>query len=100
MTILATVVVETGSATDEVIFEEFGGTANMELRLRRELAEAHTFPAVDIVASGTRQEALLSSEQEAGIVQSLRRRMSSEPDRPPWTGCSTRSARPRTTSSS
>jgi len=79
LTILATVVVETGSATDEVIFEEFGGTANMELRLRRELAEAHTFPAVDIVASGTRQEALLSSEQEAGIVQSLRRRMSSEP---------------------
>ena len=79
LTILATVVVETGSATDEVIFEEFGGTANMELRLRRELAERHTFPAVDIVASGTRQEALLSSEQEAGIVQSLRRRMSSEP---------------------
>jgi transcription termination factor Rho len=79
LTILATVVVETGSATDEVIFEEFGGTANMELRLRRELAEAHLFPAVDIVASGTRQEALLSSEQEAGIVQSLRRRMASEP---------------------
>ena len=79
LTILATVVVETGSATDEVIFEEFGGTANMELRLRRELAESHTYPAVDIVASGTRQEALLSSEQEAGIVQSLRRRMSSEP---------------------
>ncbi len=79
LTIVATVVVETGSATDEVIFEEFGGTANMELRLRRELAEAHTFPAVDVVASGTRHEALLSSEQEAGIVQSLRRRMSAEP---------------------
>nr|WP_036490448.1 transcription termination factor Rho [Nocardioides sp. CF8] len=79
LTVLATVVVETGSATDEVIFEELGGTANMELRLRRELAEAHTFPAIDIVASGTRQEALLSSEQEAGIVQSLRRRMSAEP---------------------
>ena len=79
LTVLATVVVETGSATDEVIFEEFGGTANMELRLRRELAEAHTFPAIDIVASSTRQEALLSSEQEAGIVQSLRRRMSGEP---------------------
>lgn len=79
LTILATVVVETGSATDEVIFEEFGGTANMELRLRSELARAHTFPAVDLVASGTRQEALLSSEQEAGIVQALRRKMSSDP---------------------
>ncbi len=78
LTVLATIVVETGSATDEVIFEEFGGTANMELRLRRELAEAQTFPAVDIVASGTRQEALLSSEQEAGIVRSLRRKMSSD----------------------
>ncbi|MEO5662883.1 MAG: transcription termination factor Rho, partial [Nocardioides sp.] len=79
LTILAAIVVETGSATDEVIFEEFGGTANMELRLRSELARAHTFPAVDLVASGTRQEALLSSEQEAGIVQALRRKMSSDP---------------------
>lgn len=79
LTVLATVLVETGSATDEVIFEELGGTANMELRLRRELARAHTFPAVDIVASGTRQEALLTSEQESGIVQSLRSRMASDP---------------------
>ncbi|WP_341476752.1 transcription termination factor Rho [Nocardioides currus] len=79
LTVLATVVVETGSATDEVIYEELGGTANMELRLRRELAEGLTYPAVDFVASGTRHEALLSSDQEAGIVASLRRRMSADP---------------------
>ena len=79
MTVLATVLVETGSATDEVIFEELGGTANMELRLRRELARANTFPAVDIVSSGTRQEALLTSEQESRIVQAIRSRMASDP---------------------
>ena len=79
LTVLATVLVETGSATDEVIFEELGGTANMELRLRRELARVHTFPAVDIVSSGTRQEALLTSEQESRIVQAIRSRMASDP---------------------
>ncbi len=79
LTILATALHETGSATNEVFLEELGGTANMELRLRRELAEAATFPAIDIVASGTRQEAVLTSAQEAEITGTLRQQMSAEP---------------------
>ncbi|QIK75905.1 transcription termination factor Rho [Nocardioides piscis] len=78
LTVLATLLVETGSATDAAIFEEFGGTANMELRLSRELAEQGVFPAIDFVASGTRHDALLSSEQEVGIVASLRASMSGD----------------------
>ncbi len=61
ITILATALIETGSRADEVIFEEFKGTGNMELRLRRELAEKRIFPAVDVDASGTRKEELLMS---------------------------------------
>ena len=73
ITILATALIETGSRADEVIFEEFKGTGNMELRLRRELAEKRIFPAVDVDASGTRKEELLMSAEELRIVWQLRR---------------------------
>jgi transcription termination factor Rho len=73
LTILATALIETGSRADEVIFEEFKGTGNMELRLRRELAEKRIFPALDVDASGTRKEELLMSPEELKIVWQLRR---------------------------
>jgi transcription termination factor Rho len=73
LTILATALIETGSRADEVIFEEFKGTGNMELRLRRELADKRIFPAVDVDASGTRKEELLMSPEELKIVWQLRR---------------------------
>jgi transcription termination factor Rho len=73
ITILATALVETGSRADEVIFEEFKGTGNMELRLRRELAEKRIFPAVDVDASSTRKEDLLMGPDELKIVWQLRR---------------------------
>jgi transcription termination factor Rho len=73
LTILATALIETGSRADEVIFEEFKGTGNMELRLRRELAEKRIFPAVDVDASSTRKEELLMSPEELRIVWQLRR---------------------------
>jgi transcription termination factor Rho len=73
ITILATALIETGSRADEVIFEEFKGTGNMELRLRRELAEKRIFPAVDVDASSTRKEDLLMSPEELRIVWQLRR---------------------------
>ena len=73
LTILATALIETGSRVDEVIFEEFKGTGNMELRLRRELADKRIFPAVDVDASGTRKEELLMSPEELRIVWKLRR---------------------------
>jgi transcription termination factor Rho len=73
VTILATALIETGSRADEVIFEEFKGTGNMELRLRRELAEKRIFPAIDVDASGTRKEELLLSPDELKIVWQLRR---------------------------
>jgi transcription termination factor Rho len=73
VTILATALIETGSRADEVIFEEFKGTGNMELRLRRELADKRIFPAVDVDASGTRKEDLLMTPEELKIVWQLRR---------------------------
>ncbi|MEY4995176.1 MAG: transcription termination factor Rho [Actinomycetota bacterium] len=73
LTILATALVETGSKMDEVIFEEFKGTGNMELRLSRQLADKRIFPAVDINASGTRREEMLMSPQETKIIWKLRR---------------------------
>jgi transcription termination factor Rho len=73
ITILATAFIETGSRADEVIFEEFKGTGNMELRLRRELAEKRIFPAVDVDASSTRKEDLLMSPEELRIIWQLRR---------------------------
>jgi transcription termination factor Rho len=73
LTILATALVETGSKMDEVIFEEFKGTGNMELRLRREFSEKRIFPAIDVDASSTRREELLMSREELAIVWKLRR---------------------------
>ena len=73
LTILATALVETGSKMDEVIFEEFKGTGNMELRLSRQLADKRIFPAVDINASGTRREENLLSPDEIKIMWGLRR---------------------------
>ncbi|MEZ5186395.1 MAG: transcription termination factor Rho [Candidatus Nanopelagicales bacterium] len=73
LTIIATALVETGSRMDEVIFEEFKGTGNMELKLDRRLADKRVFPAVDVDASGTRKEELLMSTEELKIVWKLRR---------------------------
>jgi transcription termination factor Rho len=75
LTILASALVETGSKMDEVIFEEFKGTGNMELRLSRSLADKRIFPAVDVNASGTRREEILISPDELKIVWKLRRVM-------------------------
>ena len=73
LTILATALVETGSRMDEVIFEEFKGTGNMELKLDRRLADKRVFPAVDVDASGTRKEELLLGSDELKVVWNLRR---------------------------
>ena len=73
LTILGTALVETGSKMDEVIFEEFKGTGNMELRLDRRLADKRIYPAIDIEASGTRREELLFDRQELQQVWKLRR---------------------------
>ena len=76
LTILASALVETGSRMDEVIFEEFKGTGNMEVRLDRSLAEKRIFPAIDINQSGTRREDLLLSPRELSIIYGVRRAMS------------------------
>lgn len=73
LTIIATALVETGSRMDEVIFEEFKGTGNWELRLDRKLSEKRIFPAIDIQASGTRKEELLLKPDELQLVWRLRR---------------------------
>ncbi len=76
LTILATALIETGSRMDDVIFEEFKGTGNMELHLDRKLSEKRIFPAIDINKSGTRREELLLSQNEWEAVMSIRRSMS------------------------
>ncbi|MCX2967296.1 MULTISPECIES: transcription termination factor Rho [Streptomyces] len=73
LTILATALVETGSRMDEVIFEEFKGTGNMELKLDRKLSDKRIFPAVDVDASGTRKEEILMGSDELAVVWKLRR---------------------------
>ena len=73
LTVLATALVETGSKMDDVIFEEFKGTGNMELKLDRRLADKRIFPAVDVDPSGTRKEEILLSPEELKIVWKLRR---------------------------
>ncbi|KAF0208936.1 MAG: transcription termination factor [Actinobacteria bacterium] len=73
LTILATALVDTGSKMDEVIFEEFKGTGNMELRLDRGMADRRIFPAIDVVTSGTRKEELILDPMEAPFVWGLRR---------------------------
>lgn len=78
LTILATALIETGSRMDEVIFEEFKGTGNMELHLDRRLQEKRIFPAIDINKSGTRKEELLQTPKELEAVLSVRRELSSQ----------------------
>jgi transcription termination factor Rho len=77
LTILATALVETGSRMDDVIFEEFKGTGNMELVLDRKLSEKRIFPAIDVKRSGTRREELLLSKDELGLVWNFRRTFAS-----------------------
>ncbi len=79
LTILSTALVETGSRMDDVIFEEFKGTGNMEVVLDRSLSEKRIFPAIDINKSGTRREDLLLSKEELETVYALRKAMSSKP---------------------
>ena len=78
LTILATALIETGSRMDDVIFEEFKGTGNMEVHLDRGLSEKRIFPAIDINKSGTRREELLLSPKELEVVFALRKAMSSK----------------------
>ena len=73
LTILATALVDTGSKMDDVVYEEFKGTGNMELVLDRKLSEKRIFPAIDIVKSGTRREDLLLSEEEQEAVDIMRK---------------------------
>lgn len=77
LTIIASALVETGSKMDEVIFEEFKGTGNLELRLSRQLADKRIFPAIDVNASGTRREELLLPPEELKVIWRLRRLMAS-----------------------
>ncbi len=79
LTIIATALVETESRMDDVIFEEFKGTGNAELRLTRELADRRIYPAVDIAASGTRREELLGDQHEVDGRQTLRRQLAGQP---------------------
>jgi transcription termination factor Rho len=73
LTILSTALVDNGSRLDDVLFEEFKGTGNMELRLRRELADKRIFPAIDTMPSGTRRDELLMTSDEYQAVGTLRR---------------------------
>ena len=75
LTVIATALVETESRMDDVIFEEFKGTGNAELRLVRELADRRIYPAIDVGASGTRREELLATAEVVSARQSLRRRL-------------------------
>jgi len=81
LTIIASCLVDTGSRADQVIFEEFKGTGNMELILDRQIAERRVFPAINLAASGTRKEHLLLGERELKTVTALRRRLMNSP---PW----------------
>ena len=73
LTILATALVETGSRMDDVVFEEFKGTGNMELVLNRKLSEKRIFPAIDILKTGTRRDDLLLTADEQEAVENIRR---------------------------
>jgi len=79
LTILATALVETGSRMDDVIFEEFKGTGNMEIHLDRKLSEKRIFPAIDINKSGTRREELLLSQKELETIWGIRKALSNSP---------------------
>ncbi|MBQ7348388.1 MAG: transcription termination factor Rho [Clostridia bacterium] len=80
LTILSTALVETGNRMDDVIYEEFKGTGNMEIHLSRELSEKRVFPAIDLFKSGTRNDELLLSEKEASAVYKLRKILSERHD--------------------
>ncbi|MGP4069343.1 transcription termination factor Rho [Halobacillus sp. B29] len=80
MTILATALVDTGSRMDDVIYEEFKGTGNMELHLDRSLAERRIFPAIDLLRSGTRKEELLLKKDHLEKIWAIRKMMSDAPD--------------------
>jgi len=80
LTILGTALVDTGSRMDDVIYEEFKGTGNMELHLDRKLAERRIFPAIDIRRSGTRKEELLLGKGELDSLWTIRRTMNESPD--------------------
>ena len=75
LTILATALVDTGSKMDDVVFEEFKGTGNMELVLDRKLSEKRIFPAIDIVKSGTRREDLLLDKEEQEVVTAIHKEL-------------------------
>ena len=81
LTIVASCLVETGSRLDEVVYEEFKGTGNLEIRLSRELADRRIFPAIDLAASSTRHEERLLSEQEQKAMALMRRRVADLPKR-------------------
>ena len=81
LTIVASCLVETGSRLDEVVYEEFKGTGNLEIRLSRELADRRVFPAVDLASSSTRQEERLLSEQELRAMSIVRRKLADIPKR-------------------
>jgi transcription termination factor Rho len=76
LTILATALIDTGSKMDEVIFEEFKGTGNMELQLDRKIANRRIYPAIDVVSSGTRREDLLMDPKNLSRIWILRKHMS------------------------
>ena len=80
LTVLSTALIDTGSRMDDVIYEEFKGTGNMEIHLSRELSEKRVFPAIDLYKSGTRKEELLLSEKELSTVYKLRKILSERAD--------------------
>lgn len=80
LTILATALIDTGSRMDDIIYEEFKGTGNMELHLDRKLAERRIFPAIDIRRSGTRREEVLLSKEELDTIWSIRKNMNESYD--------------------
>ena len=79
ITILATALIDTGSRMDDMIFEEFKGTGNMELHLSREMQERRIFPAIDISKSGTRREELLMTQDELGAIWTMRKALANRP---------------------
>jgi transcription termination factor Rho len=81
LTIIASCLIETGSRLDEVVYEEFKGTGNLEVRLSRELADRRVFPAIDLAASSTRQEERLLSPPELRTMAILRRKLAEQPRR-------------------
>lgn len=80
LTILATALIDTGSRMDDIIYEEFKGTGNMELHLDRKLAERRIFPAIDIRRSGTRREEVLLSKEELDTIWAIRKNMNESYD--------------------